>query len=273
MAAAAPEGELERATRYAKKVPGERPACMCGLVSSLPSVGFIAGRFSGSSTFVGLLASPCGPREFRKACGVIATLAELGADIPIIAFADAEATRRIWRGLTDVRLGTGALPGDTLPTAAQVAVVRVSAEEDAVPRPAHRTDGQQARSGDVGQPATPGNRVYVRENNDGTCTWLLGRTSRTYNADQSGRIGAIFTRFTLPAAQQRLQGKPWHSFTATEFAVARPGIFTEQELVAVAARLCAQPMSWDGHIRWPVPLHLARTTDQTHPGWRADDPL
>ena len=196
--------------------------------------------------------------------------AELGANIPIIVFADAGATRRIWRGLTDARLGTGALPGDTLPAAERIAVVRVSAEEDAVPRPVHRTDGQQARSGDVDQPATPGNRVYLRENDDGTRTWLLGRTSRTYNADQYGRIGARFTRFTLPAVQQRLQGKPWHSFTGTEFSVARPGIFTEQELVAIAARLCTQPMSWDGHTRWPVPLHLARTADQTHPGWRAD---
>jgi hypothetical protein len=142
-----------------------------------------------------------------------------------------------------------------------------------VPRPTHRTDGQQARSGDGGQPATPGNRVYVRDNDDGTHTWLLGRTSRTYSADQDGRIGARYTRFTLPAAQQRLQGKPWHSFTGTEFVIARQGAFTGQELVAVAARLCAQPMAWDGHTRWPVPLHLARTADENHPGWRAEDHL
>lgn len=43
------------------------------------------------------------------------------------------------------------------------------------------------------------------------------------------------------------------------------------DLVAIAARLCAQPMSWDGHTRWPVPLHLARKADETHPGWRTED--
>jgi len=200
-------------------------------------------------------------------------LAELGTETPIIVFADAAATRRIWRGFTDAHLGSGSLPGDTLPDAEKIAVVRVSAEDDAVPRPVHRTDGQQARSGDLGQPATPGNRLYVRETGNATRTWLLGRTSRTYGADQAGRCGARFTRFTLPDTKQRLQGKPWHSFTGTEFAVVRPGVLTEQELVAVGARLCAQPMTWDGQTRWPVPLHLAHTADRTHPGWRAEDPV
>jgi hypothetical protein len=59
----------------------------------------------------------------------------------------------------------------------------------------------------------------------------------------------------------------------TEIAVKRPGSFIEQELVAIAARRCAQPMSWDGHTHWPVSLHLARKADETHPGWRAYDPL
>ncbi|MEV5710250.1 RNaseH domain-containing protein [Actinoallomurus sp. NPDC052274] len=192
------------------------------------------------------------------------------ADHPIIVMADADATRRIWHGLTDNHLRTGRLPGDGLPNALDIAVVRINSNDEDIPRPAHRTDGQQSKK-DPAQPATPGNRVYELTGDDRTRSCLLGKTSRTYAADQTGRIGASYTRFTLPEEQAAKQGKPWHSFTGTEFVVARIGLLTEDTLLALAARLCAQPISWDGRTRWPVPLHIARIADEDHPYYRTDE--
>jgi hypothetical protein len=191
------------------------------------------------------------------------------ADHPIIVMADADATRRIWNGLADSHLRTGRLPGDGLPHAQDIAVVRINSNDDDIPRPAHRTDGQQSK--DPAQPATPGNRVYELTGDDGTRSWLLGKTSRTYAADQTGRIGATYTRFTLPEDQAAKHGKPWHAFTGTEFVVTRTGLLTEDTLLALTARLCAQPISWDGRTRWPVPLHMARIADEDHPYYRTDE--
>ncbi|MCW2945399.1 MAG: hypothetical protein JWR24_2116 [Actinoallomurus sp.] len=185
--------------------------------------------------------------------------------VPIVMMVDGDATRRIWSGLTDLHLKTGALPGDSLPCAADIAVVRVGTDDTAVPRPVHRTEGNQPRT-DPAQPAAPGNQLYVHTGDDGTRSWLLAKTSKTYSAGIEGRCGALYTRFTLPSNRMNLQRKPWHAFTGTEFVVARSGPFGEDVVAALTARLCAQPLSWDGRTRWPVPLHLARIADQTHPG-------
>jgi hypothetical protein len=121
------------------------------------------------------------------------------------------------------------------------------------------------------RPPSPGGQLYLHRGDDGTPSWLLGRTSKTYDSGQLGRCGAAYTRFTLPDDKRSLQGKPWHSFTGTEFVVAREGRLEAGMVAALSARLCAQPVSWDGRTRWPVPLHLARIADETHPWWRNDD--
>jgi hypothetical protein len=105
----------------------------------------------------------------------------------------------------------------------------------------------------------------VHTGDDGTRSWMLGKASKTFSAGADGRCGNDYTRFTLPLKKAKLQGRPWHSFTGTEFVVARAGAFEQDTVAALTARLCAQPVSWDGRTRWPVPLHLARIADDTHP--------
>ena len=193
------------------------------------------------------------------------------ANHPIVVMSDADATRRIWRGLTNPDLRNAALPGDGLPHAEDIAVVRINSNDQEVPRPAHRTGGQQPRD-DAAQPATPGSQAYEHGGDDGTRSWLIGNTSRTFNSGSRGRIGAAFTRFTLPETKAALHGDPWTAFTGTEITVARNGLLDEDTLLTLTARLCAQPISWDGRTRWPVPLHMACKADEDHPHYRGHEP-
>ncbi|WP_242906937.1 RNAseH domain-containing protein [Actinomadura terrae] len=189
---------------------------------------------------------------------------------PVLVMIDADASRRVWSGLSDARLAAGALPGDGLPEARDIAVVRICSDDTEIPRPVHKAAGGK-RSADPGQPAKPDGRLYVHEGDDGRRSWMLGRTSTTYESGIVGRAGALYTRFTLPPEKKSLQGKPWHSFTGTEFVVVRSGRFSEETAAVIAARLCAQPVSWRGRTRWPVPLHLARVADMDHPHYRVDE--
>ncbi|MFD9946743.1 RNaseH domain-containing protein [Nonomuraea sp. NPDC059023] len=195
-------------------------------------------------------------------------LAELPGGDPVVVMVNADQTRRVWAGLTDPRLGEEPLPGSSLAHASQIAVVRIGTDDTAVPRPVHHTDGRQPA--DSRKPATPRNRLYLLHGDGNLRVWLLGQTSRTFDEGPKGRVGVDYTRFTLPPAKLRAQGDNWHSFTATEVVVARNGAFDEESLVAVAARLCAQPLSWDGRTREPVPLHLARSADKDHPSYRSE---
>jgi hypothetical protein len=195
-------------------------------------------------------------------------LGELPGGLPVVVMCDADETRRVWAGLSDTRLRQGVLPGDSLASAARIAVVRVGTSDQAVPRPIHCTDGRQAE--DPRKPAKPRNRLYELRGDDGTRSWLLGHSSRLFNEGGKGRVGGDFTRFTLPAERAREQANNWHAFTATEFVVAKPGPFTEESSAALTARLCAQPLSWDAQTRRPLPLHLAVIADADHPGYRSD---
>lgn len=206
----------------------------------------------------------------RQVDSALSELRQL-AHHPIVVMSDADATRRIWRGLTNPDLRAAALPGDGLPHAEDIAVVRINSNDQEVPRPAHRTGGQQPRN-DPAQPATPGSQAYEHEGDDGTRSWLIGNTSRTFNSGSRGRVGAVFTRFTLPETKAALHGDPWTSFTGTEITIARNGLLDEDTLLALTARLCAQPISWDGRTRWPVPLHMACKADEDHPQYRGHEP-
>ncbi|MGN9846927.1 RNaseH domain-containing protein [Nonomuraea sp. H19] len=207
--------------------------------------------------------------SYAKLRGYVdSALGELPGDDPVIVMTDADETRRVWGGLSDGWLREGVLPGDGLANAREICVVRVGTSDEAVPRPVDYSDGKQPE--DPRKPASPRNRIYELRGDDGTRSWLLGQASRTFNEGSEGRVGADFTRFTLPAEREKEQGNPWHAFTGTEFVVVRTGLFDEDAAVAVTARLCAQPLSWDAQTRWPVPLHLANIADEDHPGYRTE---
>jgi RNaseH domain of pPIWI_RE len=64
--------------------------------------------------------------------------------------------------------------------------------------------------------------------------------------------------------------RDWHALTAIEIAVAQPRSWHPDDLAALTARLCHQAASWDDRTLLPVPLHLARASDQDHPGHPSD---
>jgi hypothetical protein len=52
-------------------------------------------------------------------------------------------------------------------------------------------------------------------------------------------------------------------------AVPCAGTWEAAALVALTARLCEQPVSWDGRVVYATPIHLAVTADKDHPDYRA----
>ncbi|SER91292.1 protein of unknown function [Lentzea xinjiangensis] len=187
------------------------------------------------------------------------------AGTPLVLFVDAVATRTIWPGLADLSFGTGALPGDGLDV--PVAIVRLNDDLDEIGRPVSRTADGSRRPADEDKPAAPGQKVY-RLSDSAEPVWMFPRISRSIDTT-GGRIGLEHTRWSLPGNLAHLRNKPWHSFTATEIAVVSRGVFDPVQLAALAARLCQQPVSWDGRTSFPVPLHLAVAADKDHPSYRA----
>jgi hypothetical protein len=196
----------------------------------------------------------------------LAQLADDHPGLPMVIFTDGPSTRTIWPGLQDRHFGTGPMPGDTLRAAGhEVAVVR-SNNGPEIGRPVTRRDeGSHPR--DPLQPAAPGRRVY-RRTDTAEPVWLFPGISKTYRA-MGGATGARYTRWTLPAHLARQLRKPWHSYTATEIAVPCAGAWEPVALAALTARLCEQPVSWDGRVVYATPLHLAVTADKDHPDYRA----
>lgn len=196
----------------------------------------------------------------------LAQLADDHPGLPMVIFTDGPSTRTIWPGLQDRHFGTGPMPGDTLRAAGhEVAVVR-SNNGPEIGRPVTRRDeGNHPR--DPLQPAAPGRRVY-RRTDTAEPVWLFPGISKTYRA-MGGATGARYTRWTLPAHLARQLRKPWHSYTATEIAVPCAGAWEPVALAALTARLCEQPVSWDGRVVYATPLHLAVTADKDHPDYRA----
>ncbi|MDQ3576519.1 MAG: RNAseH domain-containing protein, partial [Actinomycetota bacterium] len=90
-------------------------------------------------------------------------------------------------------------------------------------------------------------------------------------AAKDGRTGAQHTRWTLPDNLSHLLREPWHSYTAREIVVVRSGLWEPVELAAIAARLCEQPIAWDGRTLVPGPLHLGIAADKDHPEYRKSE--
>lgn len=187
------------------------------------------------------------------------------ANTPLVVFVDAAATRTVWPGLSDRAFGTGSLPGDSL--GRPVAIVRLNDDLTEIGRPVARSADGSRVPRDKNTPAAPGQKVY-RLTGSNQKVWLFPRISRSIDT-KGGRIGLDHTRWSLPKGLAWQRNKPWHAFTATEIAVVSHGGWEPVRLAALAARLCEQPVSWDGRTTFPVPLHLAIAVDKDHPGYRA----
>jgi hypothetical protein len=188
------------------------------------------------------------------------------ADMPVVLFIDGAAARKIWPGLPNTRLGKGPLPGDVLRERGKdVAVVRVSTAVAEIGRPVTRHEKANMPR-DRKQPAAPDRKVYQLADSH-LPSWLFAGRS-TLLAAKGGDTGAKYTRWTLPAEAKSELRKPWHSYTAKEIVVVHEGSWTATGLAALTARLCDQPMGWDGRTLLPGPLHLATRVDRDHPDHR-----
>lgn len=194
-------------------------------------------------------------------------LAALPKTRPLVIFADAGGCRGIWAGLNHATFGHGPLPGSAS-SHPDLAVVRCASGEN-VPRPTHRSHG--AKVSDGHKPNLPRTTLYER-NEGGVTSWLLAQPSRVHRSSQIGsRAGTDYTRWTLPETRDAWMAHDWHALTAIEIAVAQPGSWQPDQLAALTARLCHQAASWDDRTRLPTPLHLAKSSDQDHPGHPPDD--
>lgn len=191
------------------------------------------------------------------------------ANLPIVIFVDAQATRTIWPGLQNSNTRDAELPGDSLrATGHDVAVVRCNTDEAEIGRPVTRLDHAN-RPTDPQQPAAPGRKLYKLE--DGQYpVWLLAGVSRTYSG-RWGDTGARFTRWTIPDDLAKQKAKPWHAYTAIQIAIIDPGSWEPITLAALTARLSDQTASWDGRTLHPEPLHYAVSADKNHPDYRSDE--
>lgn len=187
-------------------------------------------------------------------------------NVSMVVFVDAQSTRSVWPGLQNIRFGDGPLPGDTLRARGdEVSVIRLHADMGDLGRPVTRV-GESRIPEDHRQPAAPGKGVY-RLADSTVPSWLFAGKSVTLNA-KGGMTGARYTRWTLPGHLRNELRKPWHSYTGREIVVVHPGLWEPTELAALAARLCEQPISWDGRTLVPSPLHLGVTADKDHPDYR-----
>jgi hypothetical protein len=183
----------------------------------------------------------------------------------VVLFVDAPSTRSFWPGLQNRRFATGLLPATNLAGLRNVAIVRCNNSEE-IPRPVNRSGGR--RPGDPRKPATPEHCLY-QEPTSGV--WLFGKSSRIYRSGSRGRAGADHTPWTVTEDLRFLLQDDWHSYTATEIAIARTGDWNKTDLATLTARLCDHTIAWDDRTLTPLPLHLAIRADLTHPSYRTQD--
>jgi hypothetical protein len=189
-------------------------------------------------------------------------LAALRKQFPIIVFA--EERERIWPGLCNDRLGDGRVPGQSLISQGwDVAVVRVG-NGQGTPQPSRRTGGGGKLPANPLQPVMPEKILYRHDHGD-VVSWLFSGQSRQHAGGQ--RTGTQYTRRTLPGGQLAQMGAPFHAMTRTEYVIAHPGGWREEQLVGLAARVSEQAAMWDGRTNLPAPLHLAKSADEKHPGF------
>lgn len=188
------------------------------------------------------------------------------AATPMVIFADTQETRTIWPGLQNVQLRNGPLPADTLVAdGADVAIVRMNTDVGEIGRPVTRSEKANMPA-DPAKPAAPERKVY-RLADDSHHRWFFAGRSVSLKA-KGGDKGALYTRWTLPVWHAKQLTVPWHSYTAKEIVIVRPGPWPPEQLAGITASLCEQALSWDDRTQLPVPLHFALAIDEDHPDYR-----
>lgn len=195
-------------------------------------------------------------------------LAALTQRYPLIIFT--EQRKGLWPGLANERLGDPRIPGQQLIAQGwDISVVRVG-NGQGTPQPSRRIGGGGKLPKNPEQPVMP-EKILYHSDHGGVRSYLFAGQSRQHAGGQ--RTGTQHTRRTLPSGQLAQMSAPFHAMTRSEYVVAHPGTWREEQLTGLAARISEQAAMWDGRTNLPAPLHLAKSADEKHPGFRDQEGL
>jgi len=215
----------------------------------------------------------------------LADLADELEETPYVVTVDEQASRRMWDGLQNMRLGDSPrngksrywLPGRTLgPGERPQAIIRINTEDEEVPQPVSTTriksEDSEPRDGETAK------TLYRVTTDFGTPVWILCNVPRAYDGANSDRLGSKYTRWNAKRsvysdnpAERRKGEMPqnWYAMTGTViYPLACADGVPEEALAITTAKLCHQAQFWDGRSTFPVPLHAAKQMDIDHPQYR-----
>lgn len=174
---------------------------------------------------------------------------------PYILFAN-QTLSWIWPFLGDKK--SDALVPEVLKRM-DAAVVRSRSGSDLVPKPAGKgkwdeLDGEET----LPKPPQGKDTGFVLEGAEPSAFYYVAE-SKTFSKRRPHRD---HTRIHMAEPERRQDN---HSLVAREFWVAREGAFDALNLGKYAAFLCRFSLNWEGTLRHPVPLHLAKAISDDHP--------
>lgn len=216
----------------------------------------------------------------------LAGLAEELEETPYVVTVDERASRRMWDGLQNMRLGDSPgngksrywLPGSTLsPDERPQAIIRINTEDEEVPQPVSTTRITKVEDSEAVEQETA-TTLYRVTTDFGTPVWIFCNVPRAYDGDGAGRLGSKYTRWDAKPSvasdrkEERRKGEMpqnWYAMTANAiYPLACADGVSEEALAISTAKLCHQTQFWDGRSRFPVPLHAAKQMDLDHPQYR-----
>ena len=216
----------------------------------------------------------------------LADLAEELEDTPYVVTVDEQASRRMWDGLQNMRLGGSPgsgksrywLPGSTLSHGERPqAIIRINTEDEEVPQPVSSTRIAKVKDSEAVEQDTA-TTLYRVTTDFGTPMWIFCNVPRAFDGDGAGRLGSKYTRWDAKPSvasdkkEERRKGEMpqnWYAMTASViYPLACAEGVSEEALAITTAKLCHQTQFWDGRSRFPVPVHAAKQMDLDHPQYR-----
>jgi hypothetical protein len=133
----------------------------------------------------------------------LADLAEELDETPYVVTVDEQASRRMWDGLQNTRLGDSPgngksrywLPGGTLsPDERPQAIIRINTDDDEAPQPISTTRIAKAQDSEPVEQETA-RTLYQVTTDFGSPVWILCNVPRAYDGASAGRLGSKYTRW------------------------------------------------------------------------------
>lgn len=173
---------------------------------------------------------------------------------PYIFFAN-QTLSWIWSFLGDKN--SEAVPPDVLQRM-DAAVVRSRSGSDLVPKPAGNGKWKELDGKMPPKPPRGKDTGFLLDGAEPSAFYYVAE-SKTFSQKRAHRE---HTRIHMTESDKREDN---HSLVAREFWVAREGVFEALNLGKYTAFLCRFALNWEGTLRHPVPLHLAKAISGDHP--------